>query len=70
MTLTTWLFSRELIVGSAIAGGLVSVAAMALQASGRADRVLISRINRIAYVFMGISVLLFIARGLAGPPGP
>jgi hypothetical protein len=69
VTLATWLLSRELIVGSAVVGGLLSVAAMALQASGLAGRAWVPRVNRAAYLFMAISVLLFVASGLAGPRG-
>ncbi len=63
------LLSREVIVGFAVLGGLASLLAMVLQGRRNPDRLWIGRINRVAYVLMGISIALFIGKGLFFPQG-
>ena len=63
------LLSREVIVGLAVLGGLASLLAMALQRRRNPDPLWIGRVNRTAYVLMGISIALFIGKGLFFPPG-
>ena len=62
-----WLLAHEVIVGCAVAGGAASLIAMGLQARGPAYPVWIGRLNRLAYLFMGVSILLFIIRGFVHP---
>ena len=62
-----WLLAHEVIVGCAVLGGVASLIAMGLQARGPVNPVWISRLHRLAYLFMGVSILLFIVRGLVHP---
>ena len=62
-----WLLAHEVIVGYAVAGGLASLVAMGLRARGPAHPAWVGRLNRLAYLFMGVSILLFIIRGLVHP---
>ena len=64
------LLTREVVVGFAVLGGLASLVAMVLQGRRNADALWIARINRVAYVLMGISIALFIGKGLIHPQGP
>ena len=64
MNRLVWLLARDVIVGCAVTGGLASLIAMGLQARGPVNPVWISRLHRLAYLFMGVSILLFIVRGL------
>ena len=52
-----------MIVGIAVIGGLASLVGMILQARSVARRKWVDRLNWLAYLFMGISVLLFIVSG-------
>jgi hypothetical protein len=63
------LLSREVIVGCAVLGGLASLLAMVLQGRRNPDPLWIGRMNRAAYVLMGISIALFIGKGLFFPQG-
>jgi hypothetical protein len=64
MTMTSFLFAREVIIGIAVLGGIASIAAMIVRSRAGTDTVWTVRINRLAYVLMGISAVLFIIRGL------
>ena len=60
-----WLFARQTIVAVAIAGGMVSLAAMLLQK--RPQRLKLARLLSItSYILMGASMLFFILAGLRG----
>ena len=63
----SWILSQPVIVGIAVMGGLVSVVVMLLQARGNARREWLDRLNRLAYVLMGLSVALFIVSGFVNP---
>ncbi|MGC1816692.1 MAG: hypothetical protein WA900_03435 [Casimicrobiaceae bacterium] len=63
------LLSREVIVGFAVLGGVASLLAMVLQRRRNPDVLWIGRMNRAAYVLMGISIALFIGNGLFFPHG-
>jgi hypothetical protein len=63
----SFLFAREVIIGFAVLGGIASIAAMVLRSRAGVDPLWSTRINRLAYVLMGISVVLFIIRGLTPP---
>lgn len=56
-----WLLNREVVIGLAIGGGVLSVAATAFAGSiGRARAALLLRL---AYVCMGASMILFVVIG-------
>jgi len=60
-----WLLARPTIIGLAATGGALSILAMALRARpGRES--LAKRADMGGYVFMGISMLLFIIVGFRG----
>ena len=59
----SWILARPMIVGIAVIGGLASIVGMILQARSVARSKWVDRLNRLAYLFMGISVLLFIVSG-------
>ena len=63
----SWILSQPVIVGIAVMGGLVSVVVMLLQARGNARREWLDKLNRVAYLLMGISVVLFIVSGFVKP---
>jgi len=63
-----WVLSREVVVGLAIAGGVASLAALGLRSRARIDAAWIARIDRLAYVLMGASIVLFVIRGLVPVP--
>ena len=67
MTPASFLYALENIIGNALLGGAASLAAMIIRARAGADTVWTTRMNRIAYVLMGISVVLFVIRGLTQP---
>lgn len=61
-----WLLARETMIAFALLGGLASALAMFLQRHGASRRV--RSLNRIAYVFMGISIMLFVVSGFRTAP--
>ena len=57
-----WLLTRPTVTGLAITGGVLSVAAILLRKrEGKAK--LAAQVDMAGYIFMGISMLLFIAIG-------
>jgi hypothetical protein len=62
-----WLWSRDTMIALAIVGGVLSIAAMVMQGTGRAGPELVKRVNRAAYGFMLASVAIFIVAGFRGP---
>ena len=60
------LLTRPVVVGIAIAGALVSLAASALQKRGVVTEARANRLNNVGYVLMGVSMLLFVVAGLRG----
>ncbi len=58
------LLERPVVVGFAVAGGVFSVAAMLLRNKG--GQALARQVDRLGYVLMGISMLLFIVVGFRG----
>jgi hypothetical protein len=58
--------TRPVVIGLAIAGAACSVAASALQASGRISAERAHQLNMTGYVLMGISMALFVWVGLRG----
>jgi predicted membrane channel-forming protein YqfA (hemolysin III family) len=63
------LLSKPAVAGLAVLGALIAVAASVLGASGKLDQVQARRLNVVAYVVMGASMLLFALAGLRGVPG-
>ncbi len=62
------LLARPTVIGIAVAGGVLSILAMALQKRpGRAR--LARQLNLTSYILMGTSMLLFIVAGLRGANG-
>ena len=61
------LLQRSTVVTLAIIGGVLSLAISVLSAREALSMSAIKRLNIVAYVFMGLSMILFIAAGLAGP---
>ena len=60
-----WLLARPTVIGIAVAGGVFSILAMALQK--RPERAGLARqLNVTSYILMGTSMLLFIIAGLRG----
>ena len=61
-----WLLARPTVIGFAVAGGALSLWAMSLRK--RQDKIkLAGQLDTAGYVFMGISMLLFIVVGFRGP---
>ncbi len=60
------LLTRPVIIGLAIAGALVAVAASVLQTQGKVSTERARQLNLAAYVLMGLSMALFIVVGLRG----
>jgi predicted membrane channel-forming protein YqfA (hemolysin III family) len=60
------LLTRPVIIGLAIAGALVAVAASVLQTQGKVSTERARQLNLAAYVLMGVSMALFIVVGLRG----
>ena len=60
------LLQRSTVVTLAIIGGALSLAISVLSARGALSVSAIKHLNKVAYVFMGLSMILFIAAGLAG----
>jgi hypothetical protein len=63
------ILTRPVIIGLAIAGALVAVAASALQVRGKVSAERARQLNRAGYVLMGLSMALFIIVGLRGGGG-
>jgi predicted membrane channel-forming protein YqfA (hemolysin III family) len=59
------LLERPVVIGFAIAGGLFSLVAILLK--HRRREVLARQIDIAGYVFMGVSVVLFIVAGFRSP---
>ena len=62
------LLSRPAVVTLAVLGAILAVAASLLRAAGKLNEVQAKRLNRVAYVVMGASMLLFALAGLRGAP--
>ena len=58
--------TRPVVIGLAIAGALCSLAASALQTSGRISAARAHQLNLAGYVLMGASMALFVWVGLRG----
>lgn len=58
--------SRSTVITLAIIGGVVSMLATWCQTTGKVSEQTIWWMNRAAYVFMGVSIILFIGAGLLG----
>jgi predicted membrane channel-forming protein YqfA (hemolysin III family) len=63
------LLSRPAVVALAVLGAILALAASLLRASGKLDEAQAKRLNVVAYVVMGASMLLFALAGLRGVPG-
>ena len=63
------LLSKPVVVGLAVLGALIAVVASVLGATGKLNQAQARRLNVIAYVVMGASMLLFALAGLRGVPG-
>jgi hypothetical protein len=61
-----WLLYRETVIALALLGGAVSIVAMLLQRRPDFPAVRTVLLNRVAYIFMGASMVLFILSGLLG----
>lgn len=62
-----WLLAREVVVGLAVLGAAFSVLASLLQSKGRIGEETANRVNMAGYVFMGMSIALFVIAGLLAP---
>jgi hypothetical protein len=61
-----FLFSRETVITLAIIGGIFSLIASRCQSKGKASEQAVKWMNKVSYVFMGVSIFLFIGAGLFG----
>lgn len=64
--MTEALLSRPAVVGLAVLGAVLVLAASTLSASGRIDPLQARRLNAAGYAAMGASMLLFVIAGLRG----
>ena len=62
------LLTRSVVVALAVIGALVSICASVLQVRGKLDQIQGRRLNRVGYIVMGASMLLFALAGLHGAP--
>jgi hypothetical protein len=62
------LLSKPAVVTLAVLGAILAVAASLLRAAGKLNEVQAKRLNGVAYVVMGASMLLFALAGLRGAP--
>ena len=62
------LLSKPAVVALAVLGAILAVAASLLRAAGKLNEVQAKRLNGVAYVVMGASMLLFALAGLRGAP--
>ena len=58
------LLQRSTVVSLAVIGGLLSLCVAVLASRGALSENAIKNLNKLAYGFMGLSMLLFIAAGL------
>ncbi|CAI8322394.1 MAG: hypothetical protein QMC71_07170 [Gammaproteobacteria bacterium] len=58
------LLQRSTVVSLAVIGGLLSLCVTVLASRGALSENAIKNLNKLAYGFMGLSMLLFIAAGL------
>jgi len=65
-----WLFDRTTVIALAIAGGVLSLLASWSHSTGRVTQQQHKLLNRAAYAFMAVSMVLFICAGLFGMGGP
>ena len=63
------LLTKPVVVALAVLGALVATGASLLQARGKLDQAQSRLLNRVGYVLMGASMLLFALAGLRGVPG-
>ena len=61
-----FLLSREMVITLAVIGGVFSMLASWCQTKGKASEQAIKGINKVSYVCMGVSIILFIGAGLFG----
>jgi len=61
-----WLFSRSTIIVLAVVGGVVSALTSWCRARGILSEPQITLLNKIAYAFMGASMILFVGVGFFG----
>jgi hypothetical protein len=59
------LLQRSTVVSLAVIGGILSVCVTVLSARGALSEVVLKRLNMASYVFMGMSMVLFIVAGLS-----
>ncbi len=62
-----WLLDRSTVIGLAIIGGVLSIAASWCQVRGIVSEDIIKKLNQAAYAFMAVSIILFISAGMIGP---
>jgi predicted membrane channel-forming protein YqfA (hemolysin III family) len=62
------LLSKPAVVALAVFGAILAVAASLLRAAGKLNEAQAKRLNVVAYVVMGASMLLFALAGLRGVP--
>jgi hypothetical protein len=63
------LLTKPVVVTLAVLGALLSICASVFGAKGMLNPVQARRLNVVAYVVMGASMLLFALAGLRGVPG-
>ena len=61
-----WLVSRETVITLAVLGAIFSTAASVLQVRGTIGAARARQLNLAGYLFMGVSMLLFIVVGYRG----
>jgi uncharacterized membrane protein len=62
------LLFKPTVVALAVLGAILAVAASLLRAAGKLNEVQAKRLNAVAYIVMGASMLLFALAGLRGVP--
>jgi uncharacterized membrane protein len=62
------LLFKPTVVALAVLGAILAVAASLLRAAGKLNEAQAKRINAVAYIVMGASMLLFALAGLRGVP--
>ncbi len=61
-----WLLNRSTVIALAIIGGLISLVASLCRSRGILSEQQITWLNKSAYAFMGVSMILFIVAGFFG----